>query len=238
MHFIVIQPGPGAAWTRAEVTAGPLLPSSIFGLRKRPSLLTNCLGILSFGFWKTPVSQASQTATGKLPRVPAAPRQLWRRAWGEGAVEGAPRPPCLGQGPGVGARLGSLTVNTSCSGLYSLGFVWSRKCWKKNVEQPHGERKKKIIGPKGLRREPSGLCLASLVPWRRQERSKAETQLQSETLGLHSSHPLKCLVAALRNCCSKVCFQHRNKQCESMTPFPRNGTQKCNTNRKLSTVVL
>lgn len=83
MHFIVIQPGPGAAWTRAEVTAGPLLPSSIFGLRKRPSLLTNCLGILSFGFWKTPVSQASQTATGKLPHVPAAPRQLWRRARGE-----------------------------------------------------------------------------------------------------------------------------------------------------------
>lgn len=79
---------------------------------------------------------------------------------------------------------------------------------------------------------------SSLVPRRRQERSKAKTQLQSETLGLHSSHPLKCLVAALRNCCSKVYFQHRNKQCESMTPFPRNGTQKCNTNRKLSTVVL
>lgn len=143
MHFIVIQPGPGAAWTRAEVTASPQLPSSIFGLRKRPSLLTNFLGILSFGFWKTPVSQASQTAAGKLPRVPAAPRQLWRRARGEGAVEGAPRPPCLGQGPAVGARLGSLAVNTSCSGLYSLGFVWSRKCWKKKRgTASQGEEKK------------------------------------------------------------------------------------------------
>lgn len=53
------------------------------------------------------------------------------------------------------------------------------------------------------------------LPRRRQERPKATVQLESETPVLHSSHPLKCPVAALENCCSKVHFQHRNKQCEA-----------------------
>lgn len=53
------------------------------------------------------------------------------------------------------------------------------------------------------------------LPRCRQERLKAKIQLGSETLVLHGSHPLKCPAAALENCCSKVYFQHRNKQCEA-----------------------
>lgn len=53
-------------------------------------------------------------------------------------------------------------------------------------------------------------------------------------LVLHSSHPSKCPIAALKNCCSKVYFQHRNKQCDSI---PQKW-DPCSTNRKLSTVVL
>lgn len=44
------------------------------------------------------------------------------------------------------------------------------------------------------------------LPRRRRERLKAKTQLGSETRLSHSSHPLKCPVAALENCCSKVYF--------------------------------
>lgn len=75
------------------------------------------------------------------------------------------------------------------------------------------------------------------LPRRRRERLKAKIQLESETLVLHSSRPLKCPVAALENCCSKVYFQHRNKQCVKRDSIPQKW-DPCNTNRKLSTVVL
>lgn len=86
-------------------------------------------------------------------------------------------------------------------------------------------------GPGLPRNQPLG-CQG--LPQRRRKRLKAKIQLESETLVLHSSHPSKCPVAALKNCCSKVYFQHRNKQCDSI---PQKW-DPCNTNRKLSTVVL
>lgn len=88
-------------------------------------------------------------------------------------------------------------------------------------------------GPGLPRNQPRPLSCQEL-PQCRWKRLKAKIQLESETLILHSSHPSKCPVAALRNCCSKVYFQHRNKQCDSI---PQKW-DPCNTNRKLSTVVL
>lgn len=56
------------------------------------------------------------------------PGRSGSRVGGEGAATGAGRPSRLGYRSAASAGLGSLVISTSRSGLYSLGFVWNRKC--------------------------------------------------------------------------------------------------------------
>lgn len=72
---------------------------------------------------KTLVSPSAKTVSGKVRGVSdCSPAEAGER----GAVTGTGRPGPLGHRSAASAGLGSLVVSTSCSGFYSLGFVW--KC--------------------------------------------------------------------------------------------------------------
>lgn len=132
------------------------LPSSIFGQGKDP-LFRNCFRILSFWLLKNVSLAIGQDHHWKHALCDQLLLALWQQWWGRGAVTGAGRPGCLGYHSAASAGKGYLITSTSHSGLYSLDFIWNRKCWK-NVEQ-HPQREKRM-GPKGLRWKLCTLCSA------------------------------------------------------------------------------
>lgn len=53
---------------------------------------------------------------------------LWQQPWEKGAVTGAGGPGHLRYHSAASAGQGYLVTSTSSSGLYSLDFIWTRKC--------------------------------------------------------------------------------------------------------------
>lgn len=133
---------------------GSQLPSSIFGEEKDP-IFRNCFRILSFWLLKhisLAIGQDHHWSHALCDQLLPA---LWWQRWGRGAVTGAGGLGRLGYHSAASAGQGYLVTSTSSSVLYSLDFIWNKKCWK-NVQQ-HPQREKKM-GPKGLRRKLHRLC--------------------------------------------------------------------------------
>lgn len=116
--------GTGAAWnlTPSALPPAPGCPARSLDKEKDP-LLRNRFGILSVWLPKNTglaIGQDRQWEGARCERL------LPGRGGGEGAATGAGKPGRLGHRSAASAGLGSLVVSTSCSGFYSLGFVW--KC--------------------------------------------------------------------------------------------------------------
>lgn len=103
------------------------LPSSIFGQEKDP-LFTNCFRVLSFWLLKNINLAIGQDHHWKRAPCDKLFLALWQQWWGRGAVTGAGRPDRLGYHSAASAGQGDLVTSTSHSGLYSLDFIWNRKC--------------------------------------------------------------------------------------------------------------
>lgn len=103
------------------------LPSSIFGQEKDP-LFRNCFRILSFWLLKNISLAIGQDHHWKRALCDQLLPALWQQQWRRGAVTGAARPGRLGYHSAASAGQGYLVTSTSHLGLYSLDFIWNRKC--------------------------------------------------------------------------------------------------------------
>lgn len=96
-----------------------------------------------------------------------------------------------------------------------FGFRLEQEVLKRSGTASQREEK---TGARGFGRDPEGIARPPPnQPCPSVQAGGTASQIPQQ------SHPPKCPAAALENCCSKVCFQHRNKQCEARLRSPETG---------------
>lgn len=122
--WVTSREGDGSSWKLCPLhpATSSQLPSSIFGQEKDP-LFRNCFRTLSFWLLKN-----ISLAIGQDRHWNRVTGCSWQERWEKGAVTGTGGPGLLRNHSAASAGQGYLVTSTSSSGLYSLDFIWTRKC--------------------------------------------------------------------------------------------------------------